>query len=596
MRRKLFTLLAIALCISLTACGKKVEDNNVTGNDGDITENALESPTPEEVANEDSSVERYEKLLNNQLPLYMNLYNPMRIEWVENENENFEEDKGYSFNEFLYTYFLDEARYSGGDFDPKEVSYAYIDCGNDGIKELALKIILDIQDDTYNSLMVIKDIDNKMQLCAFSSNGCRGYGLINPYGMLRTGGSGGAAYYYDMLDMIDADGVRKMVYEKETIFSPYAMFFPDDGTDYFSILEDMNIEECVIVERCSFEPLPDDMPYDEYLAEQKYTFTRQDSFSGQEMDDPSIYEPTSKYVKFFELVGYDWCKPEEMQDLLDQRYKDMGITEEMLTEDEAEWVAWPDHDGIMSQTYCETPHIVIDNPSYDYYLSPDPHVILSDGALLSLDVNSANPNEIIDTEKWFSSLNLPEEMNRNVIFDEDYIYYLSSSYDDYEKDIIDIVDRYSGNIIATLNFQNYIKPDNVAEGDLFGSFTDESVHFAAAKDGILYVSIYHNTYASAASHNAYIVALDMNNDYKVMWKTEPLTCNSDNFLIMDDFIVCGYGFTDEPDYVYVLNRHNGERMSTTKVKTAPDYFHYADDGKLYVRTYDTDYVFNVSWG
>lgn len=136
---------------------------------------------------------------------------------------------------------------------------------------------------------------------------------------------------------------------------------------------------------------------------------------------------------------------------------------------------------------------------------------------------------------------------------------------------------------------NYMA-DNVKEGDEF--FADENIHWVVYKDDILYISIYHNTYAESAPHNGYIMAIDTKDDYKILWKTEPLTCNSDNFIVTDDAVICGYGFTKEDDFVYVLDRNTGERVQTYKVKTGPDWLHM-DVDKLYVRCYDTDYVFEV---
>ena len=60
----------------------------------------------------------------------------------------------------------------------------------------------------------------------------------------------------------------------------------------------------------------------------------------------------------------------------------------------------------------------------------------------------------------------------------------------------------------------------------------------------------------------------------------------------EDYIICGYGFTNEDDFVYVLDRNTGKKVGTYKVKTGPDYF-YINGNKLYVRTYNTDYVYEL---
>ena len=67
--------------------------------------------------------------------------------------------------------------------------------------------------------------------------------------------------------------------------------------------------------------------------------------------------------------------------------------------------------------------------------------------------------------------------------------------------------------------------------------------------------------------------------------------NADNFAIIDDFIICGYGFTAEDDYLYILDKYTGKVLDRILLKTGPDYIYEIGD-KLYVRTYNTNYVFD----
>ena len=72
-----------------------------------------------------------------------------------------------------------------------------------------------------------------------------------------------------------------------------------------------------------------------------------------------------------------------------------------------------------------------------------------------------------------------------------------------------------------------------------------------------------------------------------------LLANGRNFLVGEDTIICGYGFTAEDDYLYILSRHSGAVLEKRKLKTGPDYFIPVDDS-LYVLTYDTVYQYLVS--
>ena len=57
-------------------------------------------------------------------------------------------------------------------------------------------------------------------------------------------------------------------------------------------------------------------------------------------------------------------------------------------------------------------------------------------------------------------------------------------------------------------------------------------------------------------------------------------------------VVAGYGYTTEPDFVFVLDAATGAVEEKTLVPSGPDEV-IVEDGRLYVRTYDHDVVFDV---
>lgn len=121
----------------------------------------------------------------------------------------------------------------------------------------------------------------------------------------------------------------------------------------------------------------------------------------------------------------------------------------------------------------------------------------------------------------------------------------------------------------------------------------QATRWAEERNGILYVSHFHRTYsASSGGQNAYLTAMDLQ-DMSIIWRSRPLVSNSDNFIIIGDTIVTGYGFTDEDDFVFLINRLTGEVYDTIPVQTSPDYFCREGD-RLFVRCYDTDYEFQIS--
>ncbi len=120
----------------------------------------------------------------------------------------------------------------------------------------------------------------------------------------------------------------------------------------------------------------------------------------------------------------------------------------------------------------------------------------------------------------------------------------------------------------------------------------QSVMWAVVKDGILYFSI-SGLDGFDGGQNAYIVAIDTSTD-KTLWVSKPNTCNSNNFLIIDNSIICGYGDSGKPDYVNVLNRFTGVQKQHILVATAPDWFALGSDGKLYVALYGKHISFTVT--
>jgi hypothetical protein len=65
-----------------------------------------------------------------------------------------------------------------------------------------------------------------------------------------------------------------------------------------------------------------------------------------------------------------------------------------------------------------------------------------------------------------------------------------------------------------------------------------------------------------------------------------------NFIVRDRVIVTGYGFTSEPDFLYLLDRRDGSVVQRVRLRSAPEWI-LARGDRLYVRCYDTNYVFEL---
>lgn len=254
---------------------------------------------------------------------------------------------------------------------------------------------------------------------------------------------------------------------------------------------------------------------------------------------------------------------------------------------------------------------VMDVPSFEYYASNQTST--NETPSIALEMSSSETNSITDTDKWFEQNNLslnkyqfrdktntdlPTEIETmyesliltNAFHDDAYIYCMyGTNYSD--SYILRIYDLNTHALVHTIDFSNYMYTTNNANSGASG--TEQQLIWASIKDGVLYVSNSHRTYASTTNNkNAYITAIDLK-DMHVIWRSDALVSNAENFLILDNVIICGYGFTDEDDYLNELDPSNGKVINSIPLKSAPSYL-IQKDNQIFVRTYNMNYVFTVA--
>ncbi len=228
--------------------------------------------------------------------------------------------------------------------------------------------------------------------------------------------------------------------------------------------------------------------------------------------------------------------------------------------------------------------VTIENPSWSYYLSDETKTQSLVG--YTLDKLSQESNKITDDDQWLSENGLTDPGTSYV--KDDITYELS---DWNESPSVTVTDQWTGEAVCYDLSAYAMAPDYDQE---YGDYVGQHVLYAEAENGILYVATGHNTCASLCSETAYITAIDMTSN-SVLWKSAPLICNAKTFVIVDDYIVCGYGFTAEDDYLNVIRKDNGVLQEQVLLKSAPEYI-FLKDGVLYVRCYDTNYTFRMAMG
>ena len=192
-------------------------------------------------------------------------------------------------------------------------------------------------------------------------------------------------------------------------------------------------------------------------------------------------------------------------------------------------------------------------------------------APFDLKIVSEEENGIDFANEWYDSKGLSLPMigtDWNSFYDDNYQYLWSG-------EELYIYESGTGNCLYVLTYPTdkwYINGNN-----------------ACLKDGIFYGASVTNGYAQPDT--CFMFAYDLEN-HKLLWRSADQTCNSMNFIVKDDVIICGYGFTSENDYLYQLDLHTGEVLSRLALKKQPDLLVYQDD-TLYVHTYSYNYTIEI---
>ena len=219
-----------------------------------------------------------------------------------------------------------------------------------------------------------------------------------------------------------------------------------------------------------------------------------------------------------------------------------------------------------SSSESETKYITIDLSTVK-----ETHPTSDAAAPFDLKIVSEEENGIDFANEWYDSKGLSLPMTGtdwNSFYDDNY-QYLWSGEDLY------IFENGTGNCLYVLTYPTdkwYINGNN-----------------ASLRDGIFYGASVTNGYAQPDT--CFMFAYDLE-DNKLLWRSADQTYNSMNFIVKDNVILCGYGFTSEDDYLYQLDLHTGEILSRLKLKKQPDLLVYQDH-MLYVHTYSYNYTIEI---
>ena len=232
-------------------------------------------------------------------------------------------------------------------------------------------------------------------------------------------------------------------------------------------------------------------------------------------------------------------------------------------------------------------YVTVDNPTWKKYKADS---VTPGTDHITLTKVKEEKTDWLNTEVWAEKNGFTLEY----LTHEDENYFYSGENDisgyGYMYQWLLVYDSAMENVLYGFDLQNLCNGPDYEEEKY--SATTQYIRYATIVDNTLYAEIGHQGYASEESWSSYIVAIDLSTN-ELLFRSEPLVANAENFRIVGDTIICGYGFTDEPDFIYLLDRFTGEKYETISVNSGPYQFMVQDD-TLYVATYNTAYEFKIS--
>jgi hypothetical protein len=137
-------------------------------------------------------------------------------------------------------------------------------------------------------------------------------------------------------------------------------------------------------------------------------------------------------------------------------------------------------------------------------------------------------------------------------------------------------------------------PDRTASAPLLADTNTISARldWAMAQGDTLFVAHSVNGYTKESKgQTGYVTAIDVDTG-EMAWRSVPRVANAGCFAMVGGALVTGYGFTAEPDTLFVLDAQSGMVKGKVSLPSMAEEI-LLKEGRLYVRTYDHDLVFDV---
>lgn len=227
------------------------------------------------------------------------------------------------------------------------INYNYIDCGKDGVNELALcfnGMEIYAQDDDSTLVYIIKYIDGKLYLCHYYETWARSYTSINEYGFIESYGSNAASNSGRSYSLIDKDGNWHPIVYIESEMDINQLSWSEELGQFPGAAEAKGISGGIQLDTILFNY--DFKTYAEDNIERYYTFYVYDE-NWEPIEDVNLYTD-SIYKEIFDEAKVPFITPDEANAMILDREENMGVTTEIK---EGSILTWKTLDGDMFSDY-----------------------------------------------------------------------------------------------------------------------------------------------------------------------------------------------------------------------------------------------------
>lgn len=328
----IFALLGVAVVIAVIALvmalgrGKSDESAELLP-----SESAAEEPGSEE---NEKALAAYEQFLKNEKSLILGEI--VDTTAIREDNRLCQE---LPAREYYLSDLLQQIQELNGEkFD--RIDWAYLDCGDDGVKELALNLA-QLDTDSFQTCIICYE-DGDLKLCYDYVSGYRTYAQLCRYGYLIYGGASGAAVHGEDARVIDKKGERKDIYGWTEYYGVNSLWYlGDQAGEVSQWANSQGLEDKILVDEYTIGA---DRYYLFYIfREERGEYELANAREGEFFGDAAAEEFFQRCSQASEdFRNHGGVTQEEIDELIQERQRELGLSQRQLDQTEVEWTLLED--------------------------------------------------------------------------------------------------------------------------------------------------------------------------------------------------------------------------------------------------------------